>query len=291
MWRAVGLVLVVGTASARPIKLEVTTDSCPNLSHEIDGDFVSDASASVRVDEHDRTATITLDVDNRTFGARVIHAETCDELARSVAVVVAMLLPSITGLSTPLVAVLPERPDVPSPPEAHIEPGAYVSTRADVEQPAHRAFEMSAIGGVSSARGMGLTVGARWRSGTASLGAELAGALEDVADDHVSVRRTSAALVPCRDFNTLAVCGLVRVGLDVGVGQGLMDAQTAWDPRFEVGSRLIWERPVTDRLSLALSGELGISLTSSQFDVDHVAVWRSSHFEGLAGAGVVVRFP
>jgi hypothetical protein len=303
MRRVVSVLLVAGTASAQPVRLEVTTDSCPSLRDAISGGFASEAQASIHVDERERTATITLNNgtldngDGSSFGTRVIHASSCEELARSVAVVVEMVLPGIAALPEPQ----------PLPPSDAVEnaiaalkkiepvfqaPDFETTEHIEVVRPHHDRFEMTAFAGVSTSFGTELALGLRRRWGSMSLGGELAGALPDaVSESHAAVQRVSAALIPCDHLGALAVCGVVRAGVDRGVGQDLMDEHAAIEPLFELGSRLSWERPVTDHLALTLMAELDLALTSTQFDIDHVAVWHSSRFEGLAGAGVVVRFP
>ena len=52
--------------------------------------------------EVDHTATVVLDDgDGHLSGPRVIHADDCDELARSVALVISIALPAIADLPEP----------------------------------------------------------------------------------------------------------------------------------------------------------------------------------------------
>jgi hypothetical protein len=138
-----------------------------------------------------------------------------------------------------------------------------------------------------------LTLGLRSRWSTLSIAGELAGELPtDIAmNAGVSIVRASIALVPCKHVGAFAACAVARLGFDRGSGADLMRARSAYEPRAELGARLAWEQPVTEHLALQLRGELDLAATISQFDVDNAAVWRSNRFAGLAGVGVIVRFP
>jgi hypothetical protein len=139
---------------------------------------------------------------------------------------------------------------------------------------------------------MSFAVGVRWRWGNTSIASEIAGTPPyDVVQDHVSVERASVAIAPCHHIGDFGVCGVLRVGLDRGVGTGLMGARSAVAPLAELGPRLAWEYGVTGFLSLQLAAEFDVAVTTAQFDVDNMEVWRSSRFAGLAGAGVIMRFP
>lgn len=279
MWR-VGF---VGLLVARFASADCEVASKPPVSVEVVG----------------TTATVTFD--GRT---RVIHAKTCDELAKSVAVVIEMVLAAVSAgepeptvdpapaiqpvPATPIAIDPPKLTDVPEPPvAAAIAVRAAIERHSDVEHDALAAF------GTSSALGASMTVGLRWRWSSVSIAGELEGELPtDLAmSSGVSIVRASVALVPCKHLGAFAACAVARAGFDRGSGSNLMNARSALEPRAELGARLAWEHPVTDHLALQLRGELDLAATISQFDVDHVAVWRSNRFAGLAGAGVVVRFP
>jgi hypothetical protein len=303
MWR-VGL---VGLLVARVAAADCEVASKPPISVEVAG------------------TTATLTYDGRT---RVIRAKTCDELAKSVAVVIEMVLaamkaepapteidptpeeppsasdPPTTGevpatpsaSDPPMVGEVPATFDQPKPPvvstpsaidteDPSIEVGAAIDPPSAVEHDAFASF------GTSSSLGASMTLGVRSRWGSVSIAGELEGELPTDLAMGVSIVRTSAALVPCKHLGPFAACAVVRAGFDHGSGSGLMNARSAFEPRAEFGARLAWEQPVTEHLALQLRGELDLAATTSQFDVDNVAVWRSNRFAGLAGAGVVVRFP
>jgi hypothetical protein len=135
----------------------------------------------------------------------------------------------------------------------------------------------------------------RWQGETYAVAAELGGELAQpvtvTTGARVDVQRLAATLAACRRLDAFGICALARAGFDRGSGTGLMDARAASVPLLELGARVTWERPLTRRLALQLRGEGVVAATSSQFDVDDVAVWHSNRFEALAAAGVLVRFP
>jgi hypothetical protein len=149
--------------------------------------------------------------------------------------------------------------------------------------------------GVSSTLGTAVAIGRQWRGDTYAFDAELVGELSRtitvMTGPRVDVQRLAATVAACRRLGAFGVCGLARAGFDRGAGSGLVDEHSAMVPLLAVGVRATWEHPVTDRVALELGGEGVVAATSSQFDVDQVAVWHSSRFEALAAAGVLVRFP
>jgi hypothetical protein len=271
----------------------------------------------VQITERALTATIMLDDGaGHTFGPRVLHAGSCDELARSVAVVVAMALPAIADVQDrsaveTVIAAAPPAPAESSPPPATVPittlPTAPPSIARMTEQrddaiakegdlatqPTDRAL-MIAIG-LSSSLGTAIALGLHWRGETyaveAELGGELAPPVTVMTGAHVDVQRLAATLATCRRVAAFGICALVRAGFDRGSGSGLMDARSAVVPLLELGTRVTWDHPLTDRFVFQLRGEGVVAATSSQFDVDNVAVWHSNRFEALATAGVLVRFP
>jgi hypothetical protein len=280
MWR-VGL---VGLLVARIAAADCEVAGAPPVSVEVAG----------------TTATVTFD-----GHTRVIHAKTCDELAKSVAVVIEMVLAAISAEDTdaPPAAIeiepAPVREPVPVPPvtivapvvdEVPVPPFA-IAVSSTIDRPSTVEHDALASLGTSSALGASMALGLRWRWSSVSIAGELEGELPtDLAMD-VSIVRASIALVPCKHLGAFAACAVARAGFDRGSGSNLMNARSAFEPRAELGARLAWEQPVTEHLALQLRGELDLAATISQFDVDNAAVWRSNRFAGLAGAGVIVRFP
>jgi hypothetical protein len=264
------------------------------------------AQAPVSVDVVGTTATLT--VNGRT---RVIEAKTCEELAKSVAVVIKMVLAAPHDDSPPDSRSATTEADESAPTEtrqeaprsdAVLDPQTRatvvadmteVSASGEIDPLTETEHAVVAAFGTSTTLGEALTVGMRWRWDTVSVSTELAGELPGGVelDANVSIIRVSAAFVPCRHSGDFAVCGVARAGFDHGSGSNLMNERAATEVRADLGARLAWERPVTDHFALQLRAELDVATTSSQFDVDEVAVWRNSRFTGLAGAGVVVRFP
>jgi hypothetical protein len=299
--RAALLALLVmgGIAVAQPVRLVVTSDSCEQLAGKLNsiGTFVDDARASVRVVESDHTATVTIDDgDGHIAGPRVIHADSCEELAGSVAVVISMSLPAIAALPEPqplpksdamrvVIAAVKLKEPVPQAHDAEIAGGVEIERPGDVK------YSATASMGIASAVGMNIAAGIRVRWDDSSIAAEIAVTPpQEIVASHVSIERASIALAPCHHFGDVGACAVVRVGLDRGVGTGLMDARTAVVPLAELGPRLTWEHRLTDLFSVQLDAEVDLALTTTQFDIDHVAVWRTNRFAGLAGAGVVLRF-
>lgn len=295
------LALMVGVAHARPARLVVTSGSCDHLAQDLGGagEFVPEAVASVTVVEADLAASVTLDDgEGHVSGPRTIRADSCSELAREVGVVISIALPAITALPDPtpvadnsdalnnVLEVLKTKGAVPQASDAEVA-GRF-------EVPPHHPVErtMAAVVGMSSASGMGLAVGVRWQWQQASLAGELAGSLpQSEALDHVSIQRVSAALVACHHAGDFGWCGLVRVGGDHGAGTNLMNSRSVFAPVLEFAPRVTWERAVTSTLAVQLQAELDIAATTTQFDIDHVAVWQTRRFAGLGGAGIVMRFP
>ena len=292
------LLVMAGTAAAQPVRLVVDASTCNRLGDSVAavGTFVTDASAVVEITETDLTATVILDDgDGHRFGPRIVHAGTCEELARSVAIVVSIALPSIADLPEPqplppsdamkvVIAAVKLKEPVPQTDDAEVI-GRFEPESTDD----HSLYASVAM---SSALGTNLALGFRWNWEHVSIAGELAATLpETVAQGQVTVERASASFVPCGHISELGVCGVLRVGIDRGVGNGLMDARSVVLPLVEMGPRVSWEHAITNAVALQAEAELDVDATTSQFDVDHVAVWHSSVFAGLVGAGVVVRFP
>jgi hypothetical protein len=255
--------------------------------------------------------TATLVFDGRT---RVIEAQSCAELAKSVALVIDMVLavprdappPTTDGPDGRSPAVAPAAASDPHDKSPQPSRTLDAQTRATVvadtndivadaeaSTPADVQHAFSIVLGTSTSLGEALTFGMRWQWDTISvsteLGGELPGGITTNAD--VSIVRTSAAFVPCKHVGPFSACGILRAGLDHGSGSNLMNGRSATELRSDVGARLAWEYPLTDHLAAQMRAEIDVATSASQFDVDQMAVWRSSRFAGLAGAGVVVRFP
>ena len=111
--------------------------------------------------------------------------------------------------------------------------------RVEVDPSSSAKHAFVASMGASSAVGMSFAVGVRWRWGNTSIASEIAGTPPyDVVQDHVSVERASVAIAPCHHIGDFGVCGVLRVGLDRGVGTGLMGSSFRG-----VASRRAWAAP------------------------------------------------
>jgi hypothetical protein len=173
------------------------------------------------------------------------------------------------------------------------QPEDAVAKQVDLATvPSDRA--LSVVIGMSSF-GTDAAVGMRWRGETyaveAELDGELAPAVTVTTGARVDVQRLGATLATCWRLAAFDLCAVARTGFDRGSGSGLMDARSAILPLLELGARVTWELPLTERLALQLRGEGVVAATSSRFDVDNIEVWHSNRFEALAAAGVLVRFP
>src|SRR6185312_6326128 len=136
-----GCVLVAHAASAQPVELDVDAECDLAPAVRTAGTFVDVAAAHVRITEHALTATIVLDDGaGHAFGPRVLHAASCEELARSVAVVVAMALPEVADVQDrsaveAVIAAVPEaQPEAvaPTPIPVSDQLDDAIATRADL---------------------------------------------------------------------------------------------------------------------------------------------------------------
>lgn len=83
----VALMVTSAVAAARPVRLDVTVDACPDLAAKVRdvSTFDPSATASVDINERAGVATILLsDGHGTAFGPRIVEAASCDALATAV---------------------------------------------------------------------------------------------------------------------------------------------------------------------------------------------------------------
>lgn len=297
MVRAVPLMLLVaGTASASPARLDVTGDGCdltelePQVRAIVGGEpFTADARASVRVG----TSTTARGVSARAWfdsgdgerrGPRTVEAATCDELVESLAVIIAMALPAL--MATPSL-----------PPVVVAEPTALgLEAREEYVRTSKTQLIVAAAGGVS-AQGwkQQLILGARTKRDARSLAIEVRSdaprEVEITMASRVDVWKSVVSVSPCLHAGAFGVCAIASAGVIRGSSTGLVDARTAFSPTAMVGGRLTWEHPFTRLLSLRLHVDAEAIVTTTRFEVGHMPVWVSNRFEVWGGAGVIARIP
>ncbi|MDB4953514.1 MAG: hypothetical protein JWO36_1083 [Myxococcales bacterium] len=293
------LVLISGSASADPARLEIVSGVCdlqalaPQVvalvGHE---PFSSDSSGSVRVDTdvfegHVQARIDFDDGDGHHRGPRVVNAQSCTELIEAVAIVVAMAMPEHDSPKPTPAPILSEEPRVElhmPPPEARIP----VAEETDMM--------VGGAGGVTT-RGwqQEILLGVRWKRASRSLGAELRieapEAVQVTSMARISVWKSELSLSPCVHAASIGACAILTAGLIRGAGDGLIGSRAVVTPLVTTGLRLTWERSMTDGVSARVHLEIDTSLTTTRFDVDHMQVWTTNRFEGWGGLGVIARFP
>jgi hypothetical protein len=310
--RTVALLVVLAAipASASTVRLHVTGDACdfaslePQLAQMLGADPVdSNARATVQVDVtnvHEARVSFD-DGGGRVRGPRVVTAATCNELVKSVAVVIATALPDVQTDSEPVAVVIDEPPHVstPTPVAIRFEPTtADLDVALAVSEPSEAQTDVFVAGatGITSAGADGQAiVGIRVRRNAASVGAELRGdAPQQLSADRmgtIGIARAQISISPCTHFGAFATCVVVGAGTIHGSGAGLTSAREAYTPLLTAGLRVTWEQPLTRRIALRIHFDADALLTTTQFDVDDMKVWESQRFEASAGLGVLAHFP
>jgi len=296
MVRAVCLLLLVaGTASASPTRLDITGDACDlgELEAQVRAiagrePFSVDATASVLVGTSTSATGFSARAwfesgDGERRGPRIVEAATCDELVEALAVIIAMTLPAL--------APEPARPAVVAMPTA-----LGIEAREELVRTGHTQLILSAAGGVSThGWKQQLIFGARTKRQARSLAIELRvdapREVEVTMTGHVDVLKSVVSVSPCLHAGPVGVCALASAGVIRGSGTGLVDARTAFTPTAAVGARLTWEHPFTRLLTLRLHLDAEALVTTTRFDVGHMPVWISNRFEVWGGAGVIARIP
>jgi hypothetical protein len=311
--RTVALLVVLAAipASASTVRLHVTGDACdfaslePQLAQMLGADPVdSNARATVRVDVtnvHEARVSFD-DGGGRVRGPRVVTAASCNELVKSVAVVIATALPDVQEDSEAATVVVDEPPRASTPAPVALtfdfEPATDLDVTPVASEPSVSQTDVFIAGatGITSAGADGQAIiGIRVRRNAASVGAELRGdAPQQVSADRmgtIGIARAQISISPCMHFGAFATCVVAGVGTIHGAGTELTSAREAYTPLLTAGLRVTWEQPLTRRIALRIHLDADALLTTTQFDVDDMRVWQSQRFEASAGLGVLAHFP
>jgi hypothetical protein len=213
------------------------------------------------------------------IGPRVVTAATCEELSRSLALVIVMSLRA-------------DEPPVDGPPPSR-EP-LVIATHAHA-RPAASQIDVLLGAASDAARLPALVLGSRWRRSRVSLGLELhlrAPETIDVGDgSSIRVARTGLEAVPCGYVGRVALCGLATAGMIAGEGQQLASASSVRRATFAVGGRVEVTLGVSDRIAIRLHADGLRALTHTRFLVDQMPAWTSDSHELWLGGGVLATFP
>jgi hypothetical protein len=299
--------LAAGTASASPLRLQVTGDTCdfgslePQLAQMLGADPVdSNAVASVQIDVTNASeAHVSFDDGNGLVrGPRVVTAASCNDLVKSVAIVIATALPDVQA-EPPSVVAEPVQALTPTPPTIALGPVRMeVDEAPAVNEPSHSRMDVYAAGaaGIASTGADGQAIiGVSVRRNAASISAEIRGdAPQQFSAErmgNIDVARAQISLSPCMSFGPFAACAVAGAGTIHGFGAGLTSAREAYTPLLTAGLRMTWEQPLSSRIALRIHLDADALLTTTRFDVDNMTVWQSPRFEASAGLGVLAHFP
>jgi hypothetical protein len=105
----------------------------------------------------------------------------------------------------------------------------------------------------------------------------------------VSAHVAAGALVPCRHFGPVAVCGLVLVGGLRGSSRDLVDARGDVTPYAAAGARLAVELALGRSWAVRLQGDLLGTITPTTLTVGSEDVWKTPPVSGVFGLVAAVR--
>lgn len=294
------MMLLAGSATAAPARLEVAGEACDlsGLESQVlaivgEDPFAADAISGVKIEtafnvDGPSAQAWFVAVDGTSRGPRNVVAPTCAELVESLAVIIAMALPELNAERP--------RPPIVVPASVSAQRELGLQARFDPGDSTSAQVVIAAAGGVSS-RGwqQQLIVGSRVKRHEKSVGLELRldmpREVEVTTTSGVDVWKAVVSLSPCLHLGPFGLCAMASAGALRGSGDGLIDARTAFSPVLAAGARLTWERPFTRLLALRLHVDAEAALTRTRFDVDHMPVWLSNEFEVWGGAGVIARIP
>jgi hypothetical protein len=295
-------------ASASTVRLQVTGDACdfaslePQLAQMLGADPIdSNARASVQVDVstvHEARVSFD-DGGGLVRGPRVVTAASCNELVKSVAIVIATALPDVQEDTEAVVVDEPPHVSTPTPVAIRFEPATTDLDVAPVaSEPSVSQTDVLVAGatGITSVGADGQAIlGIRVRRNAASVSAELRGdAPQQVSANRmgtIGIARAQISISPCMHFGAFATCVVAGAGTIHGSGTELTSAREAYTPLLTAGLRVTWEQPLTRRIALRIHLDADALLTTTQFDVDDMKVWQSQRFEASAGLGVLAHFP
>lgn len=289
----VGLVVASRQAHAAPCPRDAIAVELSTLG----GPALGALGDRVRVEIHGTTGSVTyVMASGDVIGPRVVRAASCNELAKSLALVIVMSLrtdelragePREPTSVTHGITI--ERPALPI---------ALAATDAlDAAPAATRVNHVEAMLGAASDLGgrPALALGGRWHRGAFSLGLELhllaPQSIAVEAGGSVEVARTAIDAAPCMHVSHVALCGLASARMITGEGHELAEAAHIRRVALAVGGRIELSYPVLHRLSLRAHLDGLQALDRTRFTVDEMAVWTSDSRELWLGAGIVAKFP
>ena len=258
------------------------------------------------------------DAKGAVIGARelVSPESDCSELARAVALAIAIAIDPVSVIRVPLppvrtpsvAPVVSERTNEPPPGPAisPLPPAAPPSARSEASLPAHaaasagphvRATSALLLGagptpGLSAGARLGL--GVRWPSVSIDLegrGIWPTSASAAQLPGDVRAFAVLASVVPCLHEGPLLACGVASAGPLRGAGEGAIAARTATTMFAAAGGRAGAEIPLGRSLALGLSIEADISLTPTSLRLGALEVFHTPPVFGALAAGVVGDFP
>jgi hypothetical protein len=227
----------------------------------------------------------------------------CSELARAVALAIAIAIDPVSVLRVPLPAppaaivppMLSEPAAPPSPPEATLPPPpppVPVATPAPppaAAKPHLRATSAVLLGAGPTPRltpGARLGVGARWPSVSASVEASgLWPTTASSAQGDVRAFVVTGSVVPCLHEGPLLACGVISAG--PLRGEGSRAATTLFAA---AGGRAGAEIPLGRSIALGLAVEADVSLTPTSLRRGETEVFRTPPVFGTLAAGLTGDF-
>ncbi len=262
--------------------------------------FAEDADTEIAVGFRREGPTLRATVQVRDAagtvkGERVLSSSggDCDELASTTTLTISILLDPRSGM------IPPRRPDPVLVPDAHVAPPSDVPAPKPVLPPAREPFRLrvSAEGtvsvGTAPAPAIGLLVGVGFERHWWSASAEFRADLPATATvDSLGVRTSLLAgnVVPCAHFGKAYACGV----LTLGVVQGeIIDASPSRQSTFHamIGPRIGLAIPIAAWLSVGGHLDASYALTRTTLRASGTDVWATSTVSGLAGIGLLGRFP
>jgi len=236
------------------------------------------------------------DADGSVKGERTLSSSRgdCEELASVTTLTISILLDPRSGMIPSRPPEREQTPDLPLP-AATQPPDRDVPPQTVRPEPVHLRATLAAIGSIGTAPApalgvlAGLGIEQRWWSATAEFRADLP------ASDAVSVltartRLTAGNLVPCAHIWQGYICAVLSLGAIQGE---IIGASPSRHSSFHamLGPRIGLSIPVVRWLSLDGHLDASYGLTSTSLRIGTDDLWTTATISGLAGIGIVGRFP
>lgn len=235
------------------------------------------------------------DAEGAIKGERVLTSARgdCDEVASAATLTISLLLDPRSGLIAPKP---PEREPTPdAPPAVSPSPPPDAPPPSPPAEPLHLRVSLGGAGslGVAPAPALGVLAGLGvehgWWSATAEFRAELPA--EGVSGGFIArTHFTSGALVPCAHIWRAYACAVLTFGAIQGEIAGASPAQESTFHAM-LGPRLGLALPLTRWLAIDGHVDGSYAWTSTTLRAGSVDVWTTPTMSGLAGIGMVGRFP